>query len=77
MNSSLFAILNINVLIVDSKREMDQRRYEKERTCDAKVSHAKSNSSLVALTYCSSSGSVMVVVVVVIIEKSQMGVWSL
>ena len=27
------------VLIVDSKREMDQRRYE--RACDAKVSHAK------------------------------------
>ena len=36
-------------LIVDSKREMDQRRYEKERTCDAKVSHAKSNCSIVAL----------------------------
>jgi hypothetical protein len=52
MNSSLFAILNLNVLIADSKREMDQRRYEKERTCDA-----ISNCSLVALTYCSSSGS--------------------
>ena len=68
--SSIFVCLNVNVLIVDSKREMDQRKYEKERTCDA-----ISNCSIVALTYWHPSGSV--VVVVVIIEKSQKGVCSL
>ena len=36
MNSPLFVCLNVNIPIVDSKREMDQRRYDKERTCDAK-----------------------------------------
>ena len=35
MHSPLFVCLNLNVLIVDSNREMDQREYEKERTCDA------------------------------------------
>jgi len=60
---------------------MDERSCEKERTCDAKVSHAQ-----IELFHCflvrigpNPSGSVVVVlvVVVVIIEKSQKGVCSL
>jgi hypothetical protein len=47
---------------------MDQRKYEKERACDAKVSHTKSNCSLVALSYWHPRASVVVVVMMIIAQ---------
>ncbi len=49
MHSPLFVCINLNVLIVDSKHEMDQRRYEKERTCDA-ISNCSLALDVLALT---------------------------